>query len=102
MKGNISAGGFFVVGGEVVYDATISGNVGIDGAIYTRGRFTINGGGNALNVDGGVWASNATLNGAVEIEYNQEYMNAIRNLNIDTDFQISSWKDTQGLHPIIP
>ncbi len=102
MKGNISAGGFFVVGGEVVYDATISGNVGIDGAIYTRGRFTINGGGNALNVDGGVWSSNTTLNGAVEIEYNQEYMNAIRNLNIDTDFQISSWKDTQSLHPVIP
>ena len=63
LRGNIgTVGGFFVVVGDVVtspddvQDATISGNGQIEGMIYTRGAFRINGGGDNLNVDGAVWA----------------------------------------------
>jgi Tfp pilus assembly protein PilX len=97
LKGNDVVGGFFVVGGEVTYDAVLSGNVTVKGCIYARGTFTVNGGGNALNVDGGIWTgSGATLNGHVKISYNDVYMNAIKGLNIDTDVQVNSWQDTQN------
>lgn len=97
LTGKTRVGGFFVVGGEVVYDATLSGNVAVDGAIYTLGGFTINGGGNVLNVDGGIWAGNgATLNGHAKLAYNESYMSAIQDLDINPTFQISSWRDTQN------
>jgi len=97
LSGKVTAGGFFVVGGEVTYNATISGNVSVDGAIYTLGQFTINGGGNALNVNGGVWTGQlATLNGNSKISYNSTYMSAIQSLGINTDVQIISWTDLQN------
>jgi Tfp pilus assembly protein PilX len=71
LKGKTHAGGLFVVGGEFIYDATLSGNVDVDGVIYTLGRFTINGGGNSLNVDGGIWSGQqSTLNGNPKVTYN--------------------------------
>lgn len=98
LSGNVTVGGFFVVGGEVVYDASISGNVAFQGCIYTLGRFTISGGGSALNVNGGVWAGQqVTLNGGVELEYNATYMNAVSGLNITSSVRITSWRDTQNL-----
>jgi len=93
LSGKTKVGGFYVVGGEVIYDATISGNVAVDGAIYSRGTFTINGGGNALNINGGVWSNETVLNGGVDVRYNEDYMNAIKNLGIAYSVQITNWQD---------
>jgi len=97
LSGKTHVAGFFVVGGEVTYNATISGNVDVDGSIYTLGRFTINGGGNALNVDGGSWSGQlTTLHGGATVHYNQTVMTAIRNLNFTTDVQIVSWREVKN------
>lgn len=101
LNGNIGTiGGFFVVDGDVVtnpgewFDVTINGNGQIDGCIYTRGEFRINGGGGGLNVFGGVWASEeARMNGNATVEYNEEYMLAIESLNINPDVQITTWRE---------
>ena len=97
LSGKTHVAGFFVVGGEVVYNATISGNVDVDGSIYTNGRFTINGGGNALNIDGGTWSGQlTTLHGNAKVDYNQTVMTAIQNLGLDTDVQIVSWREVKN------
>lgn len=96
LTGHSSVGGFFVVGGagEVTYDATLGGNVSVDGTIYTRGNFTIKGGGSALNVSGGVWVGDTTtLNGNAKINYNLSYMEAIQALGINAAVQIFSWRE---------
>ncbi len=85
--------GFYIVGGDVVYDAVISGNAGVDGCIYTRGNFTINGGGNTLNIKGGVWVGeDVTLHGGVELEYNRTYAEAIYKLGANKNVTIS-WRE---------
>ena len=99
LNGNIGTiGGLFVVVGSVltnpnaVEDTTINGNGQVAGAIYTTGTFRINGGGNGLNVDGGIWSGEqATLNGNATVQYNATYMNAIKNLQINAGVQIISW-----------
>ncbi|MBI3333500.1 MAG: type II secretion system protein [Candidatus Omnitrophica bacterium] len=101
LNGDIGTiGGFFVVVGNVLTDpsttenSTINGNGLIEGAIYTTGNFEVNGGGNGLNVNGGVWAgSEARLQGATTIQYNFDYMNAIRALGINADVQVVSWTE---------
>jgi type II secretory pathway pseudopilin PulG len=101
LKGNVgTVGGFFVVVGDVltnpgvVEDTTISGNGQVDGCIYTRGVFRINGGGAGLNVYGGVWAGEEViLNGSASVTYHPEYMNAISGLSLSTDVQILSWQE---------
>ncbi len=102
-----TVGGFLVVAGDVitspdeVYDATINGNGLIEGAIYTRGIFRINGGGSGLNVNGGVWGGQEIrLNGNADITYNQDYMDAIRAMQIGADAQITSWQDPQSPYPV--
>lgn len=103
LSGKTQVAGFFVVGGEVIYDAALSGNVSVDGSIYTLGNFTIMGGGNVLNVNGGVWTGDtATLLGNAKIDYKQDYMLAIENLGINTDVQVLSWRDTQNPYKITP
>ncbi len=103
IKGNDKVGGFFVVGGEVTYDADISGNVSVAGCIYSRGNFTIKGGGNSLNIDGGVWTGGtSTLDGNAKIAYNAAYMNAIKALNINTRVQVILWKDQQNPYYLSP
>lgn len=110
LNGSIGTiGGFFVVAGDVitnpsaVYDATINGNGQIQGAIYTRGDFSVNGGGGGLNVDGGVWAGQeAELNGNANVTYNKDYMSAIESLNINPNVQLSSWRDTQNPYSLTP
>ena len=100
LRGNIGTiGGFFVVVGNVLTDpsdsedTTIEGNGRIAGAIYSTGNFRVNGGGNRLNVDGGIWAGNeARLNGKVTMTYNLNYMKAIEALDIN-DVEIASWRD---------
>lgn len=101
LNGNIGTiGGFFVVVGDVltdptaVQDSTINGNGQIAGAIYTTGDFRVNGGGNGLNVDGGVWAGDeARLNGNVTMTYNETYMKALQALDLEADVQLISWRD---------
>ena len=101
LNGNIGTiGGFFVVVGDVLTnpsaseDTTINGNGQVAGAIYTTGNFRLNGGGNGLNVNGGVWAGNeARLNGNAKLTYNTDYMTAIEAMGINADVQVVSWRD---------
>ena len=101
LNGNIGTiGGFFVVVGNVltdptdVDDTTINGNGQVSGAIYTTGKFKINGGGNGLNVNGGIWSGQAmTLDGGIAVQYNADYMDAIKNLNINPGVQLISWRE---------
>lgn len=92
-----TVGGFFIVGGDMVADATLSGSGTMDGVVYMLGEITINGGGGTetLNINGGILAGgDTTINGSPTIEYNSAYMDAIKNnLPIDSDPEISSWKD---------
>lgn len=92
-------GGFFVVVGDVVTDpaavedATLNGNGTVDGPIYTRGRFRINGGGGGLNVLGGVWAGvDATLNGNTTVAYQADYMQALQ-AYVAADVQMVLWRE---------
>jgi hypothetical protein len=104
LNGNFgTVSGFVVVAGDVInspdvaQDATINGNGQIDGCIYTRGEFRINGGGGRLTVTGGVWSGEqARLNGNATVSYNATYMNAIRNMGINTSVQMLSWTDSQN------
>lgn len=110
LNGNIGTiGGFFVVAGDVLtnpdaeYDATINGNGMVEGAIYTRGEFEVNGGGGNLNINGGVWAGQeAELNGNAAVTFNREYMSAIEALGINAGVQVSSWKDSQNPYTLSP
>jgi hypothetical protein len=103
LRGNQTIHGFVVVGGEVTYDASFSGNVSVDGCVYTRGNFTFSGGGHALNVYGGVWVGGlATLNGGVDMHYNPDYMRGISGLNVNIVTQIVSWRDTQNPYKLSP
>ena len=108
LNGNIGTiGGFFVVVGNVITDpnatedASINGNGQVEGAIYTRGDFDINGGAGNLNINGGVWAGDeAEMNGNTNITYNKVYMDSIKFLNLDASVQISAWRDTQNPYPL--
>ncbi|MDD5431369.1 MAG: hypothetical protein PHO70_00055 [Candidatus Omnitrophica bacterium] len=100
-----TVGGFIVVAGDVIndltatQDTTLNGNGTVDGCIYTRGEFRVNGGGGGnLNVNGGVWAGElgARVNGSVNIGYNQTYMDALAGLNINPGVQVISWRDLQN------
>lgn len=102
LNGNIGTiGGFFVVVGDVITnsgaeeDVTINGNGQIDGVIYTRGDFRINGGGGGLNVFGGVIAGQeARLNGNANVTYNEDYMDALRALDLGAGVTVVSWQET--------
>lgn len=103
LNGDIGTiGGFFVVVGDILTDPDetdgidINGNGQIDGMVYTRGEFRVNGGGGSdvLNVNGGVWAGEEIrLNGNVHMGYNTTFMTALQTLSIDSVPQISSWKE---------
>jgi hypothetical protein len=104
--GNQVAKGFIVVGGDTVYNAEIGGNATIDGCIYTRGNIWLHGGGgpSRINVNGGVWAGGTiTMVGNEQIDFNQAYMNAIRDgLHPNTDVRIISWQDMQNPYTLVP
>ncbi|MGD9015279.1 MAG: hypothetical protein PVI33_04575 [Candidatus Omnitrophota bacterium] len=110
LNGNIGTiGGFYVVVGDVVTnpgaveDLTINGNGQIDGMVYTRGEFRINGGGAGLNISGGVWAGEEVrLNGSVHIEINQDFMTSLEALDINVEPQIVWWRDTQKPFKVLP
>ena len=98
LTGNETAGGFIIVGGDVIENVEVRGNASIDGCIYTRGYFQNKGGGNSLNIDGGVWTGNyTTLRGNAKIHDNQTYKNAIRqNINPSTAVQMISWLEVNS------
>ncbi len=101
LRGNVGTiGGFFAVVGDVItspddtQDATINGNGQVEGMIYTRGEFRINGGGGNLNIDGAVWAGEEVrLNGNAHVSFNQDYMSAAEALGINSDAQVVSWEE---------
>jgi len=104
-----AVGGFYVVVGDVinspdaVENATINGHGQINGAIYTMGEFRVNGGGGALNINGGVWAGQeARLNGNTNIAHNNTYMNAISNMNLTGVPQLIAWEDSERPYRIVP
>lgn len=95
LKGGDNVYGFFVVGGEAICDVTIVGNVSVNGCIYTRGDFTVKGGGGALNISGGVWSGEDTnVDGSVDIQYNAAYVAGLQKLGINPKYKII-WRDTQ-------
>jgi len=97
LKGNDSVHGFFVVGGEAIYDTTIAGNVSIDGCLYAQGDFTVLGGGGTMNVTGGIWVGqNATLKGGITLEYNGDYMKGVQELGMGVEPPKILWRETQS------
>ena len=111
LNGNVGVlGGFIVVVGDIITDPDITddmiinGNGDINGVIYTRGIFRVNGGGNAeLNIDGGVICGElGRLNGDAHIVYNEFYMEALKNLNLGVEPRIAQWKDNQPPYPLVP
>jgi hypothetical protein len=110
LNGDIgTVAGFFVVVGDVITspdeseDATINGNGQIDGVIYTRGEFRINGGGGGLNVSGGVWAGEKIrLNGNAHVAYNADYMAAIEGLSLEATAQVISWRELENPYQLAP
>lgn len=101
ISGNSTVGGFIVVPGNYIdpsadpNNVTITGNISVDGCVYTRGYFSNKGGGNSLNINGGVWAGKyVDIRGGVVGQNNQVYMDAIRNnINPSTEVQVISWRE---------
>ncbi|MBU2103308.1 MAG: hypothetical protein ABH865_07040 [Candidatus Omnitrophota bacterium] len=94
LKGNDQIHGFFIVGGDATYDASIVGTSQVDGCIYTQGDFYDKGGGSNLDVIGTIWAGgNATLNGSVDLVFNATYYQAMRVL-IGRSMNIT-WRDIE-------
>ncbi len=97
LKGNDTVHGFFVVGGEAIYDATMNGTVSVDGCIYTKGDFTVLGGGGTMNVTGGIWVGqNATLKGGITLEYEADYMKGVQDLGMNETKPRITWRDVPG------
>ncbi len=97
-------GGFVIVVGDIVTnpsgdpaDTTVNGNGTINGVVYTTGTFSVNGGGNGLNVDGGVIAGeDAVLNGNTHITYNDGYMDSINNFNPPAAMTVEYWREIES------
>jgi len=99
-KDECKIAGFIIIGGDVVADVAISGKVTVNGCIYTSiGSFVAVGGGgpNTVNVNGGIWTGGTcTLKGNPRVNWNEEYMNAIKN-NVEpkTKIQLISWREVK-------
>jgi len=99
LKGTV--GGLFIVGGgDVTTDIRIIGNVIVRGCIYTTGQFKIDGGGSALNIDGSILASNATINGGGNLSYNQTYMLTMQDWSSNATVTVTSWKDMNNTYTL--
>lgn len=97
LKGGDSVSGFFVVGGEAIYDTTFAGNVNVNGCIYTQGDFTVLGGGGTMNVTGGIWVGDkATLKGGITLEYNADYLRAVQDLGMNETRPKILWREAQN------
>ena len=97
LKGGNEVGGYFIVGGDTVYTTTISGNVGLDGCIYTPGPINVDGGGTNLNINGCIWAGSVLLEGSITITYNEEYATGIETSGSNVPIiRPTSWRETQN------
>lgn len=105
LSGNVTAGGFFLVVGNVLTDPNvttdteITGNVTVNGCIYSTGEFELKGGGHSLNVNGGIWAGDeAELDGNAKVTYNVDYMAAVKNFVDNASsgtIQLLSWRQLE-------
>lgn len=103
---NFAVGGFILVVGDLTSpgitssdeDATINGNVTVNGCLYTTGDFTLNGHGNSV-IDGGLWTGGeAYLQGNTAFTYNADYMLAIKNYvenHTPPTLSLLSWRQLQ-------
>ncbi len=98
LRGNDVVGGFIVLADETLESPIImKGNATIEGVVYTKGDFAVDGGGHSLNINGGVFSGDMfVLNGGIDIQANQAYADAIQNLNPTTGFSILSWRELRG------
>ena len=102
---NKTIGGFYVTKGEVIYNetaivdgsdynASITGNIQIQGCIYAPGNFK---GGGTMDIYGGIWVGNQTdFKGTMSLNYDATHMNAIKNLRADGSVNITQWRDMQN------
>lgn len=87
LSGNFTGRGILIVAG----DLKLSGNLSYEGLIYVFGQLSIAGGGNNLNVQGGVMAdSTVALNGNVNVSYDQGTLEAVAKENSTSS--IILWK----------
>lgn len=87
ISGSFTGRGILIVTG----DLKLSGNLTYEGLIYVFGTLTIAGGGNTLNVQGGVMADNTVaLNGNVTVNYDQPTLLDVSKENSTSTFVL--WK----------
>lgn len=87
ISGSFTGRGILIVTG----DLKLSGNLNYEGLIYVFGQLTIAGGGNTLNVQGGVMAdSTVALNGNVTVNYDQATLLDVSKENSTSTFVL--WK----------
>jgi hypothetical protein len=87
ISGSFTGRGILIVTG----DLKLSGNLNYEGLIYVFGTLTIAGGGNTLNVQGGVMANNTVaLNGNVTVTYDQATLLDVSKENSTSTFVL--WK----------
>lgn len=87
LSGSFTGRGILIVTGNL----KLSGNLNYEGLIYVFGQLTIAGGGNTLNVQGGVMAdSTVALNGNVTVTYDQATLLDVSKENSTSTFVL--WK----------
>ena len=78
LTGNFEGRGLLVVNG----DLRINGGFNYEGLVYVLGTLTLGGGGNSVNITGGlVSESTVTMNGTIEVDYDQATLEDISRQN---------------------
>jgi len=74
LSGNYTGRGILIVTGNL----KLTGNLSYEGLIYVLGRIDLGGGGNTLNVTGGVMANNVVdVNGNITVTYDQATLHEV-------------------------
>lgn len=110
LNGDIGTiGGFYVVVGDVVTnpenieDLSVNGCGEIDGVVYTRGDFVINGGAGGINIYGAVYAGEeARLNGNTHVVHEPYYQRALEPFLDDDRIRVIFWRDRQNPFKLSP
>ena len=78
ITGDFQGRGLLVVNG----DLRINGGFDYEGLVYVLGTLTLGGGGNAVNISGGLVAEETvTMNGTIEIDYDQDILEDVSRQN---------------------
>jgi hypothetical protein len=98
ITGNAQLGGIIFVVGDVYgerEDLALGGTIDIDGIMYTSGAFrTLGGGAAGINLNGAVFGAAADLTGNAVVEYNWEYIEALRGWVFDlNNYRFYSWQE---------